>query len=158
MSHIENKLNMIARCLTADNEADRQRARESLQELMTGAVSGSDCEAEIRRILLELGVPDHIKGHRYLVEAIRLAVAEPDILDAVTKELYPRVAKAFDTTPARTERAIRHAIETGWVRGDLEVIACCFGNTVSVEKGKPTNSEFIARIANMIRQEMKNAA
>lgn len=152
MSNMEQKLEVIARCLTAANENERELACETLRTLMEKGELPRNREGEICRILLELGVPDHIKGHRYLVEAIRLAVTEPEILDAITKELYPRVAKVFASTASRTERAIRHAIETAWVRGDLDVMARYFGNTICVDKGKPTNSEFIARIANELRQ------
>lgn len=157
MSNMEKKLDVVVRCLTANNENERELACETLRAMMTGAVPAGDMESEIRRMLLELGVPDHIKGHRYLVEAIRLAAAEPEILDSVTKELYPRTAAAFGSTATRTERAIRHAIETAWIRGDLDVMAHYFGNTISVDRGKPTNSEFIARIANEIRQRGRAA-
>lgn len=152
MSNMEKKLDAVVRCLTAGNEEERARARDALRSLSKESQQPRDREGEICRLLLELGVPDHIKGHRYLVEAIRLAVAEPEILDAVTKELYPRTAGAFHSTAPRAERAIRHAIETAWLRGDMDVMARYFGNTVDVSRGKPTNSEFIARLANMVRR------
>lgn len=147
------------RCLAADNEDDRERARVEVRKMLD-TVSGSDAperDAEdwIRQVLLELGVPDHILGHRYLVQALCIAVEEPDVMEAVTGELYPRVAKTFQTTPSRVERAIRHAVELAWERGDLDVMGHYFGNTVSLTKGKPTNSEFIARVANVVRQHIR---
>lgn len=102
-------------------------------------------------IIREIGVPAHIKGYRYLREAIMMAVNNSGILDGITKELYPSVAKVFDTTTSRVERAIRHAIEVAWDRGDLDVQQKYFGNTISITKCKPTNSEFIALISDHIR-------
>jgi len=103
----------------------------------------------------EIGVPSHIKGYQYVREAIMLVVNDMDVINAVTKALYPAVAKKFGTTSSRVERAIRHAIEVAWDRGNLEVIQSIFGYTVSVEKGKPTNSEFIAMIADRIQLQLK---
>lgn len=157
MSDMEKKLELIARCLTAEDVSERALACETLRAMMGRRELPRDREEEICRILLELGVPEHIKGHRYLVEAIRLAVEDPEILDSMTKGLYPQTAAAFHSTAARTERAIRHAIETAWLRGDLEIMGRYFGNTISLDRGKPTNSEFIARIANLVRR-WENAA
>ena len=106
-----------------------------------------DLERQVTAIIHEIGVPAHIKGYQYLREAIGLAVADMEIINAVTKVLYPAVAKKFGTTASRVERAIRHAIEVAWDRGDLETLQKFFGYTVSNAKGKPTNSEFIAMIA-----------
>ena len=102
-------------------------------------------------IIHEVGVPAHIKGYQYVREAIIIAVQDMDVINAVTKVLYPEVAKRFNTTPSRVERAIRHAIEVAWDRGDLETLQSYFGYTVNSAKGKPTNSEFIAMIADRIR-------
>ena len=114
-------------------------------------------EAAVTEIIHEIGVPAHIKGYQYLREAIILAIEDIDIINAVTKVLYPTVAKKFSTTPSRVERAIRHAIEVAWDRGDVEVLQRVFGYTVSGVKGKPTNSEFIAMIAdNMILKRRAN--
>lgn len=115
-------------------------------------------EETIVRALLDLGVPCHIKGHRFLITAIDAAVKNEDIISAMTKELYPMVAAAHDTTASRVERAIRHAIECAWDRGDIDTLQHYFGNTISNTKGKPTNSEFIARIAQMIRMGKNGAA
>ena len=112
-----------------------------------------DLERQVTAIIHEIGVPAHIKGYQYLREAIGLAVADMEIINAVTKVLYPAVAKRFGTTASRVERAIRHAIEVAWDRGDLETLQKYFGYTVSNAKGKPTNSEFIAMIADRISLE-----
>ena len=107
-------------------------------------------------IIHEIGVPAHIKGYQYLREAILIAVEDMDVINAVTKVLYPEVARRFSTTPSRVERAIRHAIEVAWDRGDLETLQKFFGYTVSITKGKPTNSEFIAMIADRLVLEGRN--
>ena len=107
-------------------------------------------EAVVTEIIHEIGIPAHIKGYQYLREAIILTINDMDIINAVTKVLYPAVAKKFGTTPSRVERAIRHAIEVAWDRGDIETLQKYFGYTVSNIKGKPTNSEFIAMIADRL--------
>ena len=109
----------------------------------------------VTSVIHEIGVPAHIKGYQYLREAIMIAVDDMDVINAVTKVLYPEVAKRFSTTPSRVERAIRHAIEVAWDRGDLETLQKYFGYTVSNSKGKPTNSEFIAMIADRLVLEMR---
>lgn len=120
------------------------------------AQSTVDIESMVTSIIHEIGVPAHIKGYQYLREAIMLAVADMDVINAITKVLYPQVAKTFSTTPSRVERAIRHAIEVAWDRGDLETLQRFFGYTVSNTKGKPTNSEFIALIADRLQLQLKN--
>jgi len=114
-----------------------------------------DLETEITSIIHEVGVPAHIKGYMYLREAIIMVVNDMELLSAVTKELYPSIAKKFNTTASRVERAIRHAIEVAWGRGQIEAINRLFGYTVHNEKGKPTNSEFIAIIADKLRLKNK---
>ena len=114
-------------------------------------------EAVVTDIIHEIGVPAHIKGYQYLREAICITVNDMDAINAVTKVLYPAVAKKFATTPSRVERAIRHAIEVAWDRGDLETLQKFFGYTVSNIKGKPTNSEFIAMIADYLSLRRKQA-
>ena len=109
----------------------------------------------VTSVIHEIGVPAHIKGYQYLREAIMIAVDDMDVINAVTKVLYPEVAKRFSTTPSRVERAIRHAIEVAWDRGDLETLQKYFGYTVSNSKGKPTNSEFIAMIADRLVLEQR---
>ena len=112
-------------------------------------------EAQITDIIHEIGVPAHIKGYQYLREAILITVNDMDTINAVTKVLYPAVAKKFSTTPSRVERAIRHAIEVAWDRGDIETLQRFFGYTVSNLKGKPTNSEFIAMIADRLTLQQR---
>lgn len=113
-------------------------------------------ENDVTRMLHEIGIPAHIKGYQYLRDAIAISVHEDDTLISVTKVLYPTIAKQHNTTASRVERAIRHAIEVAWERGRLEAIYDLFGYTVSTGKGKPTNSEFIALIADKIRLDYKN--
>ena len=114
-------------------------------------VPGRSLESSVTAIIHDIGVPAHIKGYQYLREAIIMAVEDMDVINAVTKILYPEVAKKFGTTASRVERAIRHAIEVAWDRGDLETLQKYFGYTVSNAKGKPTNSEFIAMIADRLQ-------
>ncbi len=127
-------------------EAGRDARRETL-----------DLEAVVTDIIHEIGVPAHIKGYQYLREAIILTINDMEMINAVTKVLYPEVARKFNTTPSRVERAIRHAIEVAWDRGDIEVLQKYFGYTVSNIKGKPTNSEFIAMIADSLTLRQKQA-
>ncbi len=114
-------------------------------------------ESMVTGIIHEIGVPAHIKGYQYLREAIIIAVNDMDVINAITKVLYPQVAKTFQTTPSRVERAIRHAIEVAWDRGDLDTLQRFFGYTVSNTKGKPTNSEFIALIADKLQLQLKSS-
>ncbi len=114
-------------------------------------------ETMVTGIIHEIGVPAHIKGYQYLREAIIIAVNDMDVINAITKVLYPQVAKTFQTTPSRVERAIRHAIEVAWDRGDLDTLQRFFGYTVSNTKGKPTNSELIALIADKLQLQLKSS-
>lgn len=113
-------------------------------------------ENKVTKIIHKIGVPAHIKGYQYLRRAIIKAIIDKDIIGSVTKELYPQVAKDFDTTSPRVERAIRHAIEVAWNRGDEDTIQSVFGYTIQSNKGKPTNSEFIAMISDKIRLQNTN--
>ena len=124
--------------------APRRNSKTSIESMVTG-------------IIHEIGVPAHIKGYQYLREAIIIAVNDMDVINAITKVLYPQVAKTFQTTPSRVERAIRHAIEVAWDRGDLDTLQRFFGYTVSNTKGKPTNSEFIALIADKLQLQLKSS-
>lgn len=110
-----------------------------------------DLECKVTRILSQIGINANIKGFKYLRSAIIMSVENPEVIDAITKVLYPNIAKEFGTTASRVERAIRHAIEVSWKRGNIEYIDAIFEYTISDEKGKPTNSEFIAQIADQIR-------
>ncbi|MBQ7548933.1 MAG: sporulation transcription factor Spo0A [Clostridia bacterium] len=115
----------------------------------------NDLEMIVSDIMHQIGVPAHIKGYRYLREAIILSVNNSDMMGSVTKLLYPTVAKTFKTTSSRVERAIRHAIEVAWDRGDVDVLSSYFGYTIQSSRGKPTNSEFIAMIADKLRLQLK---
>ena len=117
--------------------------------------SAYDLETKVTNILHEIGVPAHIRGYHYMREAIIMSVNDMDVLNYITKELYPSIAKKCNTTPSRVERAIRHAIEVAWNRGKIEAIDSLFGYTINNHKGKPTNSEFIALIADRLRLEQK---
>ncbi len=146
-----------------------QRIRQLMQErsaIKTGAVSFMasatpvqpqvfDLETRVTNILHEIGVPAHIRGYHYMREAIIMSVNDMDVLNYITKELYPSIAKKCNTTPSRVERAIRHAIEVAWNRGKIDAIDALFGYTINNHKGKPTNSEFIALIADRLRLEQK---
>ncbi|PAV29115.1 sporulation transcription factor Spo0A [Virgibacillus profundi] len=114
-----------------------------------------DLEASITNIIHEIGVPAHIKGYMYLREAITMVYNDIELLGSITKVLYPDIAKKFKTTASRVERAIRHAIEVAWSRGNIDSISALFGYTISVSKAKPTNSEFIAMVADRLRLEHK---
>ena len=141
-------------------------SEESLLELMRQAAQSQQemgdfspaLEGQVTAIIHEIGVPAHIKGYHYLRDAIMMAVEDMNMLNSITKILYPTIAKNHQTTPSRVERAIRHAIEVAWSRGKMDTIDELFGYTVSVGKGKPTNSEFIALIADKIRLDYKKRA
>ncbi len=119
--------------------------------------SEENLEALVTNIIHEVGVPAHIKGYQYLREAIMMAVDNIDVINQITKQLYPEIARKYKTTSSRVERAIRHAIEVAWSRGKIEATENIFGYTVNADKGKPTNSEFIAMIADKLRLEIKSA-
>lgn len=129
-----------------------------MQSRSSSPASANDMEVVVTDIIHQIGIPAHIKGYHYLREAILLSLADSEMLESVTKLLYPTVAKKFSTTASRVERAIRHAIETAWDRGDLDTIQTLFGYTVSVGKGKPTNSEFIALITDNLRLKYRSSA
>ena len=118
-------------------------------------VHGSSLEMRVTEIIHQIGVPAHIKGYQYLRDAILMAIEDDQIINAVTKRLYPAVAKRHATTSSRVERAIRHAIEVAWDRGDIDVLNSYFGYTIHNSRGKPTNSEFIAMIADKFRLQLK---
>ena len=123
--------------------------------LKNNVVTDPELELMITEIIHQIGVPAHIKGYHYLREAIILSVKNSEIVNSVTKLLYPTVAKTYNTTASRVERAIRHAIEVAWDRGDLDVLNSYFGYTIQNDRGKPTNSEFIAMISDKLRLKLK---
>ncbi len=128
------------------NSPQKQRANDS-----------ASLEARVTQVLHEIGVPAHIRGYHYMRDSIILAVGDIDMLNYITKELYPCIAKKHNTTPSRVERAIRHAIEVAWARGFVDSKNEMFGYTINANRGKPTNSEFIALIADRLRLELKQA-
>ncbi|MDA8345844.1 MAG: sporulation transcription factor Spo0A [Thermaerobacter sp.] len=137
-----------------------QRVRQLVNAPEASTIAGPapmarSLDIEVTRIIHEVGIPAHIKGYLYLREAILMVIDDVELLSLVTKELYPSVARKFKTTPSRVERAIRHAIEVAWNRGNLAAIHKIFSHTVSKERGKPTNSEFIAMVADKLRMESR---
>lgn len=159
MRILEKQVDALMRLCTACDPETRKEAEEEIRFLLQGRKRiSTDPDYLIRQFLLELGAPDHLVGHPYVVEAILMSLENRMYIDNITFGLYPQLAAKFDTTASRVERAIRHLIEVTWTRGDLDVLNRYFGNTVSPEKGKPTNGEFIARMVNIIRQKIKEAA
>ena len=159
MRNLEKQVDALMRLCVAEKEIDQNRVREELKHMLElRKYGGLDPEQEVRTILLELGAPDHLVGHPYVIRAILLVVGDQLYINHITFGLYPQLAVEFDTTPARVERAIRHLIEVTWVRGDIDVLDKYFGNTVSASRGKPTNGEFIARLANVVKQRLRDAA
>ncbi|AKL95311.1 stage 0 sporulation protein A [Clostridium aceticum] len=140
----------------AGSSSSAHSKKRPISATSTGLITNNNSlEAEITNIIHEIGVPAHIKGYLYLREAITMVIGNIELLSAVTKELYPSIAKSFNTTPSRVERAIRHAIEVAWSRGKIDTINNLFGYTVHNDKGKPTNSEFIAMVADKLRLEKR---
>ena len=160
MSILEMQVEALMRLCTACDEETRTEAKREIRHLLNGRKPPSDKDPEtvLRQILLELGAPDHLLGHSYVVQAVLLVVHDRMYINNISFGLYPQLAARFDTTAARVERAIRHLVEVTWSRGDLKVLEQYFGNTVSPEKGKPTNGEFIARLSNIVKLRMKEAA
>ena len=148
-------LNRIKHIRKSSIKRFREPVRQAVHE-DTAPYGKHNLEADVTNIIHEIGVPAHIKGYQYLRDAIILSVNDMEMLNSITKVLYPTIAKKHQTTPSRVERAIRHAIEVAWSRGKMDTIDALFGYTVSTGKGKPTNSEFIALIADKIRLEYKN--
>lgn len=133
--------------------------RNNIRPLPTAVFdSSATMEVKVTQILHQIGVPAHIKGYHYLRDSIIMSVETPEIINAVTKKLYPSVAKMYDTTSSRVERAIRHAIEVAWDRGDVDILNSYFGYTIHNGRGKPTNSEFIAMISDKLRLQIKNVS
>lgn len=135
--------------------AERIIQFSSIRSVAPGKSGMKDLEVVVSQIMHQIGVPAHIRGYQYLREAIILSVNDSEMISSVTKILYPTVAKTFKTTPSRVERAIRHAIEVAWDRGDVDVLSSYFGYTIQNERGKPTNSEFIAMISDNLKLKMK---
>lgn len=147
-SKCEEQLKAAALELLREHEASKKVPTKLAQ------TKSCDLESRVTEIIHELGVPAHIKGYHYLRSAIMWATNDKHLIEAITKELYPGIAKEFHTTASRVERAIRHAIEVAWDHGDIDTLHKWFGFTVSGRKGKPTNSEFIALVSDRLRLEM----
>ena len=139
--------------ITVPSGKKEQQVKNGVEEIIKKA---EERDLEQDDMIHEIGVPAHIKGYQYLREAIMMSVEDPSMLSSITKVLYPTIAKKFQTTSSRVERAIRHAIEVAWTRGRMETLDALFGYTVNTGKGKPTNSEFIALIADRIRLKYRN--
>lgn len=156
MTNLEKKVNALIRVILAENQIDFQKAKAELVLIsLDDREDPAEVEGEIRKILVEIGMPDKRIGHRYAVEAIRLVAENEDYIHMIHRKLYPTVAEKFDVLPNQVERNIRRGIESAWDRGDLKVLAKYFGNTVSRYSCRPTVGEFIARIANEVNQRMK---
>ena len=151
-------LNRIKHIRRAGDRRVREINRQTCSDGGKAPAQTNNLETDVTNIIHEIGVPAHIKGYQYLRDAIILSVNDMEMLNSITKILYPTIAKRHQTTSSRVERAIRHAIEVAWSRGKMDTIDALFGYTVSTGKGKPTNSEFIALIADKIRLEYKNRA
>ncbi|VBB07998.1 transcription sporulation two-component dna-binding phosphorylation sensory regulation transduction metal-binding calcium [Lucifera butyrica] len=143
MEVLVNRIRQLASTITAQ------------RPIVAQAIKARPIDVEVTNIIREIGIPAHIKGYQYLRDAIMMIINEVELLGAVTKVLYPMIAEKYSTTPSRVERAIRHAIEVAWGRGNVEMINRIFGYTVKLDKGKPTNSEFMAMIADKLRMEMR---
>ena len=141
----------------SNNFITRETKQQYIEISNNDTKKEENLEALVTNIIHEVGVPAHIKGYQYLREAIMMVVNDIDVINQITKSLYPKIALKFSTTPSRVERAIRHAIEVAWGRGQQDAVENIFGYTISAAKGKPTNSEFIAMIADKLRLELKSA-
>lgn len=164
MSNNDKILNALARLAVAEDSTEAARAKAEIRGLMKGGETDASparekapdikTELAIRKALKDLGMPEHIKGFRYTLEAIRLCVEDDKMLEMITKRLYPEVARRYDTTASRVERAIRHGIDLVWERCSLDNLYEYFGYSISPNKGKTTNSEFIAKVSGVVRLQM----
>lgn len=160
MKNLETKINLLVELAVTEDAERRKAIKEALAAEMTEPDTVEEkvntrvlLRQKVTNLIHEIGVPAHIKGYQYVREAIILAVKHPNLINAITYELYPQIAETFQTTPSRVERAIRHAIEVAWTNGDMDTLVAIFGYTVSNTKGKPTNSQFIALLADRILME-----
>lgn len=159
----ERMIRMLSELLMKDKEFQIMitvpSSKAFLQETAeNGNIPAHNLEKDVTDMIHEIGVPAHIKGYQYLREAIMMSVEDAEMLNSITKILYPSIAKKYMTTSSRVERAIRHAIEVAWSRGKMETLDELFGYTISVGKGKPTNSEFIALISDKIRLSYRQSS
>lgn len=141
-----------------ENAIKDREEPEHIKKLPSTSDEEGDLETQVTKIIHQIGVPAHIKGYQYLRSAIIMTMNDTELINSITKQLYPGVAKQYGTTSSRVERAIRHAIEVAWDRGDVDVINSFFGYTIQSSRGKPTNSEFIALVADSLRLKNKQSA
>ena len=159
MYNLEWQVDTLMRLCSAQTPSGQAQARQALRLLVEGSqMPAMDPEYLVRQILLELGTPDHLVGHPFVVEAVLMSVENRNYINNVTFGLYPQIAAKFDTTATRVERGIRHLIEVTWLRGDMDTLTRYFGNTIDPARGKPTNGEFIARLANVVNMQLKQVA
>ena len=157
--NIDQKVNAIMRYIVAETREEKNLAISEIKNIMgqpAETEKSVNIEEVIDSILTEIGMPCHLIGYNYIVYAIKISIENPDVLNSIVFGLYPTVAMKYDTAASRVERGIRSAIESAWNRTNFDVIEKYFGNTISFTKGKPTNSEFIARMANIVRRRMRN--
>lgn len=156
MYNLEDKVDALMQLCAAQPGTEQEKARRLVRGIAARYLPETmNTEALVRRLLLELGAPDHLLGHAYTVLAVRLVVQDEMYIHSITFGLYPQVAAAYHTTAARVERGIRSLVEVTWERGSLDAQERYFGSTVSSERGKPSNAEFIARLANIVQMQQK---
>ncbi|RIX53407.1 sporulation transcription factor Spo0A [Paenibacillus nanensis] len=155
MDILANRIRQLVGNSTFSSSSSYSTSTTTVKSNVVPLAKGKNLDANITSIIHEIGVPAHIKGYQYLREAITMVYNNIEILGAITKTLYPAIAEKFKTTPSRVERAIRHAIEVAWTRGNIDSISHLFGYTINISKSKPTNSEFIAMVADKLRIEHK---
>lgn len=159
MRNLEWQVDTLMRLCSGQTPSEQAQARQALRLLVERSqMPAMDPEYLVRQILLELGTPDHLVGHPFVVEAVLMSVENRYYINNVTFGLYPQIAAKFDTTATRVERGIRHLIEVTWLRGDMDTLTRYFGNTIDPARGKPTNGEFIARLANAVNMQLKQVA
>ena len=149
---------IIEKILQINYKSQLSNGKEQNPKGIIDYKDNSSMEVKITEILHQIGVPAHIKGYHYLRNSIMMSIENPEIINSVTKQLYPSVAHNFETTSSRVERAIRHAIEVAWDRGDIDILNSYFGYTIHNSRGKPTNSEFIAMISDRLRLSLRTAS
>ena len=156
MYNLEDKVDALMQLCAAQPGTEQEKARRLVRGIAARYLPETmNTEALVRRLLLELGAPDHLLGHAYTVLAVRLVVQDEMYIHSITFGLYPQVAAAYHTTAARVERGIRSLVEVTWERGSLDAQERYFGSTISPERGKPSNAEFIARLANIVQMQQK---
>ena len=155
-NNIDMALKALMEFALAKNETDRETARDHLMAVYTGhTAEKKDPEVLIYRVLMDIGAPDHLLGHRYVVRAAQMLLEKPDQINDILG-MYERLAKEFHTSASKVERAIRHLVEVTWTRSDWERLDKCFGNISDPNKGKPVNGEFLDRLANIIRLQLRS--